>query len=57
MEVTALVITNVWLNIKDDFEVIEIYFRLFFCGTWLNLCVHRHPVNRKQSRKLAMLPA
>lgn len=25
-EVTALVRTNVWLNIKDNFEVIEIFF-------------------------------
>lgn len=32
-EVTALVTTNVWLNTKDDFEVIEIYFRLFIRWT------------------------
>lgn len=42
-EVTALVRTNVWLNIKDNFEVIEIFFLcLIMCGTWLNLLSQVH---------------
>lgn len=44
MEVKVLVRTNVLLNIKDDFEVIEVFFFfcLIICGTWLNLLSQVH---------------